>query len=86
MVSKQTLVKCEAGLHNRQATYFIQKANEYQSSLWLEMGDRKINAKSLLGVLSMGVIQGSTVDLIADGPDEVEAVDELAKMLEVDIT
>ncbi|MBR2782042.1 MAG: HPr family phosphocarrier protein [Oscillospiraceae bacterium] len=86
MVSKQTLVKCEAGLHNRQATYFIQKANEYQSSLWLEMGDRKINAKSLLGVLSMGVIQGSTVDLIADGPDEIEAVDELAKMLEVDIT
>ena len=86
MVSKQTLVKCEAGLHNRQATYFIQNANEYQSSLWLEMGDRKINAKSLLGVLSMGVIQGSTVDLIADGPDEIEAVDELAKMLEVDIT
>ena len=85
MVSKQTIVKCEAGLHNRQATYFIQKANEYQASLWLEMGDRRINAKSLLGVLSMGVIQGSTVDLIADGPDENEAVDELAKMLEVDV-
>ncbi len=85
MFTKQTTVKCEAGLHNRQATYFIQKANEYKSSLWLEMGDRRINAKSLLGVLSMGVVQDSDVTLIADGPDEEEAVEELAKMLEVDV-
>jgi len=85
MFTKQTTVKCEAGLHNRQATYFIQKANEYKSSLWLEMGDRRINAKSLLGVLSMGVVQDSDVTLIADGPDEEEAVEELTKMLEVDV-
>ena len=85
MFTKQTTVKCEAGLHNRQATYFIQKANEYKSSLWLEMGDRRINAKSLLGVLSMGVVQDSDVTLITDGPDEEEAVEELAKMLEVDV-
>ena len=86
MVSKQTIVKCESGLHNRQATYFIQTANEYQASIWLEMGDRRINAKSLLGVLSMGVIQGSSVYLIADGTDENEALEDLAKMLEVDVT
>ena len=82
MVSKQTLVKCEAGLHNRQATYFIQKANEYQSSLWLEMGDRKINAKSLLGVLSLGIVGGTTIKVMADGADEETAVESLVKLIQ----
>ena len=85
MISKQSVVKCESGLHNKQATYFIQKANEFQSSIWIEMENRKINAKSLLGVLSMGVIQGMNVTLIADGSDEEAAVEELSQMLQVDV-
>lgn len=85
MYTEKTVVKCESGLHNKQATYFIQKANEFKSSIWLEAEDRKINAKSLLGVLSMGIFTGSTVNLTADGSDEVEAVQALAKMLEQDV-
>ena len=74
MYTEKTLVKCESGLHNRQATYFIQKANEFRSSIWVEVDERKINAKSLLGVLSMGITTGTTISLIADGSDE-EAAD-----------
>ncbi len=85
MISKQSIVKCESGLHNKQATYFIQKANEFKSSIWIEVESRKINAKSLLGVLSMGVIQGTNVTLIADGVDEEAAVEELSQMLQVDV-
>lgn len=85
MYTEKTTVACESGLHNKQATYFIQKANEFKSSIWIEADDRKINAKSLLGVLSMGVMSGSEVSLIADGVDEVEAVKTLAAMLVRDI-
>ena len=69
MYTMQTIVKCESGLHNKQATYFIQKANEFRSSIWIEVEDRRINAKSLLGVLSMGVTTGTNVTLVADGAD-----------------
>ena len=85
MYTMQTPVKCESGLHNKQATYFIQKANEFRSSIWIEVEDRRINAKSLLGVLSMGVTTGTTVTLIADGSDEEYAVKSLAEMLEKDV-
>ena len=47
MISKQVVVRCESGLHNRQATYFVQKANEFVSSIWLESENRKMNAKRL---------------------------------------
>ncbi len=85
MYTEKTLVKCESGLHNRQATYFIQKANEFRSSIWVEVDERKINAKSLLGVLSMGITTGSTISLIADGSDEEAAVKALAALLEKDV-
>lgn len=81
MYTEKYVVKCESGLYNRQATFFIQKANEFKSSIWIENGDRKINAKSLLGVLSMGITKGTTVNLIADGEDEKEAVESLSQML-----
>ena len=85
MYSMQTIVKCESGLHNKQATYFIQKANEFRSSIWIEVEDRRINAKSLLGVLSMGVTTGTNVTLVADGADEEAAVSTLSEMLLKDI-
>ena len=85
MYMKETIVKCESGLHNKQATYFIQKANDFKSTIWIEMDSRRINAKSLLGVLSMGITTGAAVSLIAEGVDEIEAVDTLSEMLVRDI-
>ena len=81
MYMQQSIVKCESGLYNRQATYFIQKANEFKSSIWVEVEDRKINAKSLLGVLSLGIVGGTTIRIIADGADEQAAVDGLVKLV-----
>ncbi len=85
MYTEKTVVRCESGLHNKQATYFIQKANEFRSSIWIEADDRKINAKSLLGVLSMGITTGTEITLIADGSDEEAAVKSLSAMLVKDI-
>ena len=82
MYSKEVVVRCESGLHNKQATYFVQKANEFESSIWLESGNRKMNAKSLLGVLSLGIVKGTTITLIADGNDEKEAVQALVELVQ----
>ena len=85
MYTEKTVVRCESGLHNKQATYFIQKANEFRSSIWIEADDRKINAKSLLGVLSMGITTGTEITLIADGSDDEAADKSLSAMLVKDI-
>ena len=73
MINKEIVVRCESGLHNKQATYFVQKANEFECSVWIESGSRKMNAKSLLGIMSLGIVSGSTVNLVASGSD-AEAV------------
>ena len=67
MYNLKKVVKCASGLHNKQATYFIQKANDFRSSIWIEADERKINAKSLLGVLSMAIVTGSEVTISAEG-------------------
>ncbi len=85
MYSKEVIVRCESGLHNKQATYFVQKANEYESSIWLESGNRKMNAKSLLGIMSLGIVSGSTVTLSAVGSDEETAVAALEALLQRDV-
>ena len=85
MYSKEVVVSCESGLHNKQATYFVQKANEFESSIWLESGNRKMNAKSLLGIMSLGIISGSTVTLSAVGTDEEAAVTALDALLQRDV-
>ena len=82
MVSKEIIVRNQVGLHARPATFFIQKANEYKATVWVEKEERRVNAKSLLGVLSLGVIGGTKIKLMADGVDEVEAVDSLVKLVE----
>ena len=82
MYTKDVEVKNQVGLHARPATFFIQKANEFKSSIWVEKEDRRVNAKSLLGVLSLGVMGGTTIRIIAGGPDEETAVDELVKLVE----
>ena len=81
MYSKEVVVRNQVGLHARPATFFIQKANSYRSSIWVEREDRRVNAKSLLGVLSMGIVKGTTITLIADGADEEEALEGLAVLV-----
>lgn len=85
MFSKEIIVRCESGLHNRQATYFVQKANEFASSIWIESENRKMNAKSLLGIMSLGIITGATVVVSASGPDAEEAVNALELLLQRDV-
>ena len=85
MITQRSVVKCESGLFNRQATLFIQKANEFKSSIWVEVENRRINAKSLLGVLSMGITKGTEVSLIAEGADESEAIVALSVMLDKEV-
>ena len=85
MFNKEVVVRCESGLHNRQATYFVQKANEFESSIWLESGSRRMNAKSLLGLMSLGVVTGTTVTLSASGPDAESAVNALDELLQRDV-
>lgn len=85
MFDKEVVVRCESGLHNRQATYFVQKANEFESSIWLESENRKMNAKSLLGIMSLGVITGTTVTLTAVGSDAEAAVNALEALLQRDV-
>ena len=85
MFSKEIIVRCESGLHNRQATYFVQKANEFSSNIWVESENRKMNAKSLLGIMSLGIVTGATVTLSAVGTDEEAAVNALEALLQRDI-
>ncbi len=84
MISREVTITNSIGLHARPATFFIQKANGYRSSVWVEKDDRKVNAKSLLGVLSLGIAQGMTIKLIADGADEVDALDGLQELIHND--
>ena len=85
MFNKEIVVRCESGLHNKQATYFVQKANEFDSNIWLESGSRKMNAKSLLGIMSLGIVTGATVVLSASGPDSEDAVNALELLLQRDV-
>lgn len=82
MVNKEVLVQNQVGLHARPATFFIQKANEFKSSIWVEKDERRVNAKSLLGVLSLGIMGGTKINIIAGGPDEEAAVDTLVKLVD----
>ena len=81
MLYKDVQVENQVGLHARPATFFIQKANEFKSTIWVEKEERRVNAKSLLGVLSLGIVGGTTIRIIADGSDEQQAVDGLVKLI-----
>ena len=81
MISRNVTIQNNVGLHARPATFFIQKANSYKCSVWVERDDRRVNAKSLLGILSLGISQGMNITLIADGQDENEAVEGLAELI-----
>ena len=82
MVRRDITITNNIGLHARPATFFIQKANSFKSSIWVEKDDRKVNAKSLLGVLSLGIAKGMTVTLIAEGQDEDLAINGLEELVQ----
>ena len=82
MYDKDVLVQNQVGLHARPATFFIQKANEFKSSIWVQKDERRVNAKSLLGVLSLGIVGGTKIRIIADGTDDKAAVDSLVDLVE----
>ena len=86
MLSTNVVVNNAAGLHARPATFFIQKANEFKSTIWVEKEERKVNAKSLLGVLSLGIVKGTEITIIADGPDEMDAVDAIVTLVETNFS
>ena len=81
MFSREVTVNNQVGLHARPATFFIQKANEFKSSIWVEKEERRVNAKSLLGVLSLGIVKGTGIKIIAEGVDENEAVSALCELI-----
>ena len=85
MFNKEVVVRCESGLHNRQATYFVQKANEFESSIWVESSNRKMNAKSLLGIMSLGIVTGAVMTLSAQRADSEAAVTALEALLQRDV-
>ena len=85
MISRSVVINNSVGLHARPATFFVQKANCYKCSVWVEKEDCRVNAKSLLGVLSLGISKGSEITLIADGADEADAILGLAALIDGEI-
>ena len=81
MLSRDVTIVNEVGLHARPATFFIQKANEFRSNIWVEKEERKVSAKSLLGVLSLGITKGTSIKIVAEGSDETDAVNALAQLI-----
>jgi len=86
MIVKEVVINNQVGLYARPATFFIQKANEYNCGIWVEKDERRVNAKSLLGVLSLGIVKGTPIKIIADGSDEVEAIETLANLILADFS
>lgn len=86
MKTKDITVNNQVGLHARPATFFIQKANEFKSNIWIEKEERKVNAKSLLGVLSLGIVKGTTITIAAEGSDQEEAVNTLVNLITSDFS
>lgn len=82
MYVKEVILQNQVGLHARPATFFIQKANEFKSLILIEKDERRVNAKSLLGVLSLGIEGGTKIKILADGPDEEAAVAGLIDLVE----
>jgi len=81
MVSVNVIIQSEAGLRHNSAACFVQMANEYKSSIRITHGEKEANAKSLLGVLALGVLHGTQVKLTVDGSDEKEAIENLVELV-----
>lgn len=85
MEKRNVTVRCQSGLHNKQALYFVQKANEFSCDIWVEYESKKLNAKSLMGIMYMGLVTGAEVTLSAEGPEALEALDALEALMQNDV-
>lgn len=82
MVTRTVLFNCDEALQMKAVAVLIQKASTFRSSVWLSRGERRANAKSLLGVMSLGIENAAELQISADGSDETEALEAIASYLE----
>jgi catabolite repression HPr-like protein len=82
MIEQKVEVKLKTGLQARPAALFVQEANRFSSEVFLERNGKKVNAKSIMGLMSLAVSSGTEITLIADGTDEEEAVRHLAEFVQ----
>lgn len=80
-VEKKVVVQLQTGLHARPAAYFVQEANKYSAQVFIEKDGRKVNAKSIMGVMSLAVAKGTEIVISADGIDAEQAVEALAAIV-----
>jgi phosphocarrier protein len=85
MESRKVVIKNKIGLHARPAALFVQTAGKFLSDITVEKGDKKVNAKSIMGIMALGVSQGEEITIIARGEDEKEAIEALVELLNRDI-
>ncbi|MBA4603277.1 HPr family phosphocarrier protein [Thermoactinomyces mirandus] len=81
MAKKKVIVQLETGLHARPAALFVQEANNFSSEIFVIKGDKKVNAKSIMGIMSLAVSRGTEITIAAEGIDAEEAVNKLAEMV-----
>ncbi|QUW23424.1 HPr family phosphocarrier protein [Sporosarcina sp. Marseille-Q4063] len=82
MMEKEVEVKMKPGLQARQAALFVQEANRFAADIFLKKDDRQVNAKSIMGIMSLAIAQGTMVTLMAKGSDEEKALTSLAELVE----
>ncbi|WP_332648647.1 HPr family phosphocarrier protein [Lysinibacillus sp. 54212] len=82
MVENQVEVKLKTGLQARQAALFVQEANRFKADIYLQKDDKKVNAKSIMGIMSLAIAQGTVVTLMAEGDDAEKAVTALTAIIQ----
>lgn len=81
MIKKPITIQLASGLEPRPVAVLVQVASQYNSKIYVEDGDRKVNAKSIMGMMTLGLIAGQSITVEADGADEDQAVSEIEKYL-----
>ena len=82
MVERMVTIKNRAGIHARPAALIVQTSSKFGCKIWLEKGDERINAKSIMGIITLGAAFGTPIRIIADGPDEEAATAAIETLFE----
>ena len=83
MITREVTVRNRAGVHTRPASMIVRTASRFASEFFIRKDGYEINGKSIIGVMTLAAEQGSTLDLLFDGPDEAEAANALAELFEI---
>lgn len=81
MITKEMIIKIPTGLEARPVALLVQVASQYECSIHVQSNEKKVNAKSIMGMMSLGIASGETVTVSADGPDEMTAIENIEKFL-----